>query len=232
MTNTSQGLSIWRNGGVLWGASLTLVVASSCATTGARPDDMSAQGHRRAAEQHSSEANEHAAEYAPNAERTRHVGPRGARAGVNGDLDYDFGEVVYNPTAHHRGAAQRHQRHSEDHLAAAQALEQFEEGECASFPPTTRAVCPLLGQVASIEEIGNGSRVHLATGVNTDATATHIRCHLAYARSQGREGMDRCPLYLQGVQSRKSGESAVDLTVDDDSLLGELRKRIADHVTN
>lgn len=223
MTNTSQSLSIWRNGGVLWGASLTLVVASSCATTGARPDDMSAQGHRRAAEQHSSEANEHAAEYDPNASDLDYE---------NGDLDYDFGEVVYNPTAHHRGAAQRHQRHSEDHLAAAQALEQFEEGECASFPPTTRAVCPLLGQVASIEEIGNGSRVHLATGVNTDATAAHIRCHLAYARSQGREGMDRCPLYLQGVQSRKSGESAVDLTVDDDSLLGELRQRIADHVTN
>lgn len=205
-------------------AGLASMVLSACATTGARPQDMSAQAHTQEAESHQHAAEEHAAQYDPSTSRTRRT-PAASSEWAPGDSDY-------NPTAHHQSIAERHQRHARDHAAAAKALESFEEAECGSFAPAVRASCPLLGQVVAVENIQQGVRIRFADNVNIDAAAAHIRCHLAYAATQGREGMHHCPLYLKRVKSEKSGPHTIDLTAGDSETTKALRQRTAKHVVN
>lgn len=204
------------SGAVLFGA-----LAVACGGQGTHADDMSVEGHRRAAAGEEAEAAEHQARY-EEATRT----PSGGR-GVDPDLFY--GLDVYDPAREHRREARQHRVLAEQHRAAAAALEAYEEQECARFPPETRVSCPLLGQVDSIEEVPGGVRLRFAEGVREDAVAAHMRCHLAYARSHGREGMDRCPLFVEGA--RVGSSDGITLTTDaGDAAVAELRRRARAHV--
>jgi len=110
-------------------------------------------------------------------------------------------------------------------------LESFEEAECAAFPPETRVVCPLLGQVDAVEDISGGVRVRLAEDVPLHAALAHMRCHLAFARARGRVGMQECPLYLSGVRIEPAaGSRSVDLLVADPADLETLRLRPLRHL--
>lgn len=210
----------------LLAAATAVLSISGCASDGTKPDDMSAAEHRAAAEHDRSKAEQHAEEYDPHA-----ISPRDPSSGD--DIIYGVDDVywpgeVYNPTAAHRSLAERHQDLAHAHEAAAKSLEQFEEGACKAFPAKTRPACPLLGPVASVEDIDGGVRLRLSEGFAVEPVAAHVRCHFAFARTQGYQGMDACPLFLKGLRVQE-GEGVIDLLLDDESQLEELRKRARSH---
>lgn len=198
------------------------IALTACGGSGTRPADMSAAEHRQAADDEAASADEH----------SEHDDGAGIQTGFTGSTASTdvFAEGVYSPIVVHAELSAQHRELAEAHRAAAQALESFEDAECGAFPASTRASCPLLGQVVSVEDIEGGARANFGEGVNVDAAAAHIACHLAYARTEGHEGVIECPLYLRGVQSARSGPSSVDFTVDGD--VAELRTRLGAHVVH
>lgn len=197
---------------------------TSCATDdGTRPDDMSAAEHQAAATAADAEANRHRAMPDPD------IAPTITHP-ISGASERVWEPDVYSPTRMHDEMAVQQRVLASQHRAAARALESFEEEECAAFPAPTRAACPLLGPVTSTEQVPHGVRLRIAAGVPVAAVAAHARCHVAFARAHGYEGMDACPLYLKGVRV-ESGEGYVDLLVEDDEVLAELRQRAGGHVS-
>ena len=63
----------------------------------------------------------------------------------------------------------------------------------------------------------------------TEAVLAHVKCHLAFAATTGREGMDACPLYLRGIEATSDG-STIELRSPDPKIREELRARIRTHV--
>lgn len=208
-------------------AAMALLSVSGCASDGTKPDDMSAAQHRAAAEHERSEAEQHSKEYDPHAISPRD--PSGGEDIIYGVDDVYWAGDVYNPTAPHRSLAEAHQDLAHAHEAAAKSLEQFEEAECKAFPASTRPSCPLLGPVASVEDIERGVRLRLSEGFAVEPVAAHVRCHFAFARTQGYEGMDACPLYLKGLRVQE-GEGFIDLLLDDGDQIEALRSRARAHV--
>ncbi len=226
-----------------------LLMLSACTSVGSgtAPDDMSVAGHRSHSQEMSEKASEHRDRYDPDAEVERLPGRPSRSEMWGGDSndrynsgngyrysgDYYWQPRTYNPTERHLAHATRHEAHAREHAEAARSLESFEDDQCGSFPHETRMVCPLIGQLASVEDIPGGSRVRFADGVDVNAAVAHIRCHLAFARSQGRAGMESCPLYLEGVRvSRVGPGSDVDFLVEDSNDLAALRERIRAHVVD
>lgn len=200
------------------------LIAGGCVSTtpGARPDDMSAEEHRRASAREELVAQEHAEQYDPGATVYR----PGSASGPEGSSGSD-----YNPTKRHFTAAKTHSRHAENHRAAAETLEVFEEGECGAFSPEVRAVCPLLGQLESFEDIEGGVRIRFLDDVNFEAAAAHVECHFAYGRTRGYEGMDNCPLYIRGLEVRRMADRrSLELISDDPNGVLDLRHRIDTHI--
>lgn len=198
------------------------VGVAACGGQGTHPDDMSAEGHREAAAGSEEEAAQHQSQYDPDARVMT-----ASETTVISDLAY--GPDVYNPTDPHLTEAQRLRDLAEAHRRAAASLEAYEAQECARFPAETRAACPLLGQVTSVEDVEGGVEIVVADGIRADAVADHMRCHVAYARTQGREGMDHCPLYVEGA--RVSSDGMLSLTTDGgEDAVEELRRRARAHV--
>ncbi len=188
-----------------------------------RPDDMSASEHRAHAAADEKNAAVHQGRHDPEAE---------AEKTVQYGADY-WDTVTYNPTEVHLRHASEFREHAEHHRAAAAELEEFEEAECKSFPPKTRGVCPLLGTVESTKDVDDGVSVRLSSKLKRKAALAHVRCHLAYARTKGRKGMDGCPLYLEGVKAEAGdGAQEIVLRVDDERKRTELRKRTRDHASH
>jgi hypothetical protein len=183
---------------------------------------MSAEDHRREAAEHDARAGAHEAQYEPERQQV------GLVEG-SGDGPYRYGASVYNPTESHLRRGAEHRGHAEDHRAAAASLERFEEAECADFPPDTRVTCPLLASLKAIVPTEEGARLVLAPGVNAEAVADHIGCHLAHAATHGFEGMDHCPLYLRGIALER-GDGALELRADSSSARKEMLKRLHTHV--
>lgn len=195
---------------------------AACASSGTRPEDMSAEQHRVHAEQERAAAAAAAAQYNPTATRTRNI------AGDPTDFQYTI--EVYNPTLSYKDAAERHQREAAQHAAAAATLENFEDGQCKELPPEVRAECPLLGQIRAATDIPGGVMVTLSPGVPADAFIAHVQCHLAFAHTAGHDGMDACPLFIHGVQATAGEGRTVRFTVDAAALVPELRRRMGTHV--
>jgi hypothetical protein len=206
--------------------SLAAAFSIGCASTppGAKPDDMSTVQHRAEAEKHRDQSKGEEGKYDPNAVAWRRMG--GVRAGTLALPDY-----FYNPTEVHQQRAREHRGHALAHEQAAAALEQFADAECALFEPHTRELCPLLGSIESAQDIQDGVRISVAEGVEPDGLLAHIQCHVAAARSLGREGMDHCPLYLTGVAVFRSSDRTIDLTAGDEATVQELRRRMLEHVS-
>jgi len=217
-------------------AGLVLALGCSWFRPGTRPDDMSAEAHRREAEEHARWEAEHQRAYDPEARASVGGSPeyspysRRSRFGYRySDLYWDVRE--YNPTQVQRDRAKRHGDLAREHAKAARKLEEFEEVECQAFPKETRAVCPLVARVESLEDVFGGVRARLVEGANVNAAITHMRCHQAFARARGREGMDSCPLYMPGVWVERFGSSReVDLLALDPDDVDELRRRTREHL--
>ena len=223
--------------------SLRLIVSVAAATilgtacgifgNGTRPDAMSAEAHRHEADERAREAREHREQYDPEARiylPTPYMGRNYYRYGWSG-WDYYWDTRNYNPTAGHLAQAKKDERHAKGHLEAARVLENFEEGQCRSFPPETRVACPLLGHVEAVEDVLDGVRIRFDESIDMNAAIAHMRCHLAFARARARVGMDACPLYLPGIQIMRVGTSrSVDLSTSDREILEELRERTRAHL--
>ncbi|MEQ8727467.1 MAG: hypothetical protein RLO52_19425 [Sandaracinaceae bacterium] len=201
-----------------------LLLAACGGAPGTHPDDMSATDHRAAADSHDEESERHGEQYDPDALELRD------RTAASGDV-YDFVQDVYNPTSVHLAAAGEHADVAEQHRRAAEALEAFEAEQCGSFPPDTRALCPLLGQLAGAENTDGGVRLQFRADVNAEAVHAHVECHVAFARTHGRDGMDHCPMYVPGVRVERDEAGATLLLTDDEASIPLVRRRAQAHVT-
>lgn len=206
-----------RNGSLLIAATLFGLLLGCASTRGAQPEAMSAESHEEAAAGEAAKAEKHEAKYDPNA-------PSAASGS-----DFGFEGTEFNPTEVHNTQAKKHRRHADAHLAAAAWLRRAEEEACESIAPESRSWCPLLGPVAASENTSNGVRITVREGTNVEEMVARIRCHVAYGNTQGREGMDRCPLYVKGVEVQQSGPSTIELSVEGKANIRELQKRVADH---
>lgn len=196
---------------------------SGCATaSGARPDDMSAAEHREAARRDEKKAAEEEAKYDPDA----------ARGEQSWNNKIYFPEKIYNPTEKHQFNANEYKEYARQHREAAQKLEEYEVEECAAFPKSTRVKCPLIGNVERVEDIEGGARLYFfGDPPNIKAIAEHMRCHYAFGRKVGREGMPDCPLYLKDLDIEISGDRSVDITSNDAAVVEKIRKRSLHHVS-
>jgi hypothetical protein len=106
----------------------------------------------------------------------------------------------YNPTVDHLRAAEAHLRVAHQHTQAALEQQRFEDEACATLSTQARASCPLVsGAVQTVEEIRGGVRLHLKPGSNGAELIARMRCHLAFARARGFEGLSGCPLYYRSA---------------------------------
>lgn len=179
-------------------------------------EHLTAEEHEREAAQEEAEADEHVAEYDPDA--------RQPTAGGMANPDF-HGLDVYNPTAGEIVEAEEHREHAAAHREQAQALRDFEEAECANFPPASRASCPLLLGLEEVVEIDGGMRLRFGEGVDHSSVVDHVRCHIAFAAARGLAGISHCALYVPGVRVEVDGPQ-VSLTTDEDDQVADLRRRV------
>ncbi len=211
-----------REGWVLWTAlavGMSGILLAGCAHDRVRAADMSATAHREQAQEEYARADRDLRLYDPSA-RTREPASTPAP-----HVDPAVG-TVYNPTAYHLANAEQHAAHAQQHLAAAAELERFTDQACKPFSASVRAACPVLGPIASVEDIRGGVRVHLQPGLPVDAVLAHMRCHLAYARERGWQEVPDCPLYVRGIDIRPSTDGrAIEIVAHDGKTVDELRRR-------
>jgi hypothetical protein len=125
--------------------------------------------------------------------------------------------------------AEAHREHAEEHQRAAAALERFEAAECQAVPEPERAACPFLG-VEDTTTIDKGVRVTLHAGRDVNDVLARMQCHAAFARAQGYQGMEHCPIYHRGVQIRLSPDgNAIDITSDDPNVAAEVQHEVETH---
>lgn len=208
-----------RFGPLLLAATFASVLVGCATTSGARPEDMSAKSHEEAAAKAAAKADQHAAKYDPNAASSEAAG-----------ADWGLEGVDFNPTDVHNLQAETHRKHAADHAAAAEVLKGAEEDACKSTASESRSWCPLLGPVAAAENTPNGVRITVREGTDVEELIARVRCHLAFGNTQGREGMDRCPLYVPGVQAERSGPNSIELSTKGKASIRELQERVTDHI--
>lgn len=191
---------------------LVAILVAGCGGAKTVDDEsMSAADHRKAAAEHHEEAVSHEGE-----------------ADLTGTGDSLYGLGDYNLDLYHDTEADRHHLLAAEHTAAAQRLEAFEQEQCASFPPATRSKCPLMGTVTAVKDVENGAELTIVDGVNMEAITAHVKCHHAFARTQGREGMDSCPMYVEGFAVEREG-NVLRMTTDPDHIEA-LRTRSRAHM--
>jgi len=179
-------------------------------------EHLTAEEHEQQAAQEEAEAAEHEAAYDPDA---RHPTAGGAQNPEFHGLD------VYNPTTGQLVEAEEHREHAQAHRAQAEALREFEDAECANFPPASRASCPLLLGLEEVVEIDGGMQLRFADGVDHSSVVDHVRCHIAFAAARGTAGISHCALYVPGVRVEIDGQD-VSLVTDEDDQVPDLRRRV------
>jgi hypothetical protein len=192
---------------------------TGCAAPTVKPDDMSAVKHRQQAERESRLARELVAS------RTPDIAPTPAALDATGK-DYRQTVPIYTPLEGQLAAAELHRQHARDHARAADFLERFEAVECRDFPPSSRAACPLLGPLTSVDDIPGGVRAYFKPGTSVDAVVAHMRCHYAYARAREFDVVASCPLYMRGIDIRRDDDPmAVDIVSRDSATAAKIRAR-------
>ena len=205
-------------------ALLAVLTLGACAHEKTNADDMSAEAHRAEAAAHRKRA-------AENETALRETGQQSSFAGtpVNTGREFTAIDDVTWGAADYRWEVAEHERElARAHEEAADELERFTNAQCAHFDKQMRVKCPLLGTVVEVTDVEGGVHFKLRDGVSKDAVLAHSRCHLAFARKEHREGMDACPLYLNGVEA-KADEDGLTLT-SSPADLKELRRRARTHI--
>jgi len=189
--------------------------ATGCASTSeATPESMSAKSHEEVAAQQAQKADE--------ASKSRY-------AEVLAGSDFAFQGTEFDPSDTNNIQAQKHRKHAEAHMAAAAELREAEEEACASVAPESRSWCPLLGPIEATEDTSDGVRILIKESTNVEEMVARVQCHIAHANTVGRKGMDRCPLYVEGVEVEQTGPRTIELRTEGKAHVRELQKRVAEH---
>ena len=198
-------------------ACATVMVLCACGgPRDARSEELTAREHEEEAARQDRAAAEHDARYDP--EST--TAAEGAAS-----VSAFYGTDLYNPTEGQRALAERHREHADAHRAVAEDLRAYEAGACGHFPVSTRAACPLLLGLTSVDEVDGGVRLRFAEGADVAPIVEHIRCHIAFSAARGIEGIEHCALYVPGARVRADG-TEVTLTTDRAEHVAELRRRV------
>lgn len=216
------------------GPGLAILLASGCGPyrAGTDPDAMSEEAHREQADALYRRASRHSERDDPSQVRvsdTTHGGYEGIAGGDAPGSTHSTppGQVV-DPTAGHRREAARLRELAREHEEAANALVAFEAVECTDVPVSERTACPLLGVVEDARPIEGGVALDLTEAADVVAVLRRSRCHIAFGRRRGREGMRSCPLYVEGASVTQDGRRVL-LRTDLASAVEELRRRAALH---
>jgi hypothetical protein len=161
-----------------------------------RVDELSAAAHRQEAARQRAMAEQDYEQFRPTT--TAALGA-GSWSGDSPRL-FPLDVTRFDPGGRALEAAEQHLLHARAHEAAAQALEASEEAECRAVPEKTRAACPMLRAVESIEDLADGVRLRFRDGEAVDALLAQMRCHLAFARTRAFVDVEPCPLYVRGVR--------------------------------
>lgn len=214
-------------------AGLAIVAGCGPYRASTDPDAMSEEAHRQRADDLHARAGRHSERYDPGQIRvsdTTHGGYEGIAGGdAPGSTHPAPPGQVMDPTAGHVREARRLRELAREHEAAADALAAFEAVECAAIPPTERAGCPLIGVVEASRPIEGGVTLAVVEGENLTGILGHARCHVAFGRRRGREGMTSCPLYVEGAEIERI-DGRLLLRTTQPSAVEELRRRVALHV--
>lgn len=179
-----------------------------------RTEDLTAAQHEEEAAREERAAEQHDEAYDPEARAL--VGARIANP------DIASGPEVVNPTQGELEQAEDHRDHAGAHRARAAELRAFEARECRGVSEAAREACPLLLGLTEVEDVPNG--VQLTFSGDSADVVRQVRCHIAFAAAQGREGMDECALYVHGARVRARG-NVVTLTTSEGDHVDELRQR-------
>lgn len=201
---------------------LTMVVVGCAACSHeVKPDSMSAEEHRQEASKENAKAQTEVTRSSLDATPLPNTSvTTGNPAGYNYPVD------SYNPSGEHLARARELEDHARQHREAASKLEAFVQDECKSFPPETRASCPMLGPVEQISDIPDGVRVRFSAKTPVAAVAAHMRCHFAYAQAYGFQTIEACPLYVKGLEIRVSADGkAIELTSHEPRAIDVIRAR-------
>jgi hypothetical protein len=178
-----------------------------------RPDEMSAQAHRREAAQHFENAHLAAARV-----EARDHG-EGAQTGKRASYSYHWDTDRW-----------LEQEEGEEHLGAAFALEREYQLACALVPPAEQAMSPIDGHIVGFERVdGRAVRIHLDAAAGPPAVLVHhLRCHRARMAYLGLAEMRDCPLGVHDlavtVRATSTGVDVV-LAPADRTALPELERR-------
>lgn len=204
---------------------------------GTEPHDMTVAQHEVAAGGERTAAEQHGAQYDPNANRPATTCNRS----VCWSSDV-------NPTQQHSSDMATHRELADKHRAAAQALRDAEANACAGIAEEDRDVSPFyhreditsVSQVNGSVQRGNtkagqlegGRAVFRAVpGLTAEWLQREVNCHLARAAAVGYDPaqMPYCPLQLKGVVAKVSSVGdgfAVEVTSDDATTAQEIWRRM------
>jgi hypothetical protein len=190
---------------------LFLMAAMTASCSHVQTDEMTADEHRTEAAVHLEKAREERDQYDPS--KTMRPAPRAAGSSMFGQADVPF--EPYNPSDTHMQAADQEMIEANRHLAAAKALEKFEDQACTGLSPAERSACPLFASaVRRVEWREGGFKLTFKQASEAAQTFPRLRCHLAYAVANG---FDRpsCPLFVKGTKLLREG--AEDIIFEGDS---------------
>ena len=204
--------------GWLWAA--TLVWA--CGSPEVRIDETTEEGHKAEAAKERREAVAEQAQFDPQAQTVREVGPSGP-AGIEGGAGV---LITVNPTAAHLAEAEAHRKHAKQHEAAAVALENFQNEACNGVPTADRVSCPMLYSDVRTT-LPNGVRLYTGSKRLPEVLAS-IRCQLAFARAHGYTDPSLCPFAQKDVVAKPSADgSGIDLTTPDAEAVRALHSLVS-----
>lgn len=89
---------------------------------------------------------------------------------------------------------------------ASEGLAEFTGEACRGIPPSSRRACPVLTALQAVEPTDGGFLVRFEPWVDLSKLVRLMKCHQAYARATGYQGMPFCPLYLLGLQVERRGD--------------------------
>lgn len=221
-------------------------LAWACSPAGTEPHAMSAAEHQAAARQEEQAAEEHAAQFKPEAAQEQTTcAPRAAGR----DGSPVCWTSLENPTAQHAHDAEEHRALAAKHREASQALRAAEASACAGIDAEDRDTSPFdhREDIASVSQYnddahhgkGTSSRTAGATivfravpGMTAEWMQRLVDCHIARNSAIGHESamadMPSCPLAVRGAQAtvRSVGNGfAITVRADEDPAAKEILRR-------
>ena len=182
-----------------------------------RPDDMSAEAHRAAAQKEHQAAQREMVKAALDS-------PGRDPANLGTILEPEVNSnLAFDPALQARSLDRRAQEHEQ----AASELENREAVECKSVPDSERYVCPSLGSVTNVQEVPGGVRLRLAVGTRADELLSALQCMNAYSRAHGLAESLGCVSSLKGVVFRETSDAhAIDVLGENSKATQEIRKAV------